>query len=73
MLATDSGRASNHPVIYYRVGDIQSAADSLKSRGVTFERDPHRVAIMPDHDLWMALFRDQDQNLLALICEKREP
>ena len=26
---------------------------------------------MPDHDLWMAFFRDPDRNLLALMCEVR--
>jgi methylmalonyl-CoA/ethylmalonyl-CoA epimerase len=29
------------------------------------------VARMPDHELWMAFFRDPDANLLALMCEKR--
>jgi methylmalonyl-CoA/ethylmalonyl-CoA epimerase len=70
MLAPDAKHESTHPVIYYRVGDIQYATETLKSRGVSFEREPHRVARMPDHDLWMALFRDPDENLLALMCEK---
>jgi methylmalonyl-CoA/ethylmalonyl-CoA epimerase len=26
---------------------------------------------MPDHELWMAFFRDPDQNLLALMSEVR--
>jgi len=26
---------------------------------------------MPDHELWMAFFRDPDGNLLGLMCEKR--
>jgi methylmalonyl-CoA/ethylmalonyl-CoA epimerase len=30
---------------------------------------PHLVARMKDHDLWMAFFRDPDQNLLALMSE----
>jgi len=38
---------------------------------VKFEAAPHRVAKMPDHELWMAFFRDPDRNLLALMCEKR--
>jgi methylmalonyl-CoA/ethylmalonyl-CoA epimerase len=42
----------------------------LKSRGVVFDSDPHLVARMPDHDLWMAFFRDPDRNVLALMCEK---
>jgi len=54
-----------------KVSDIQAARDALASRGVTFEVEPHRVAKMPDHELWMAFFRDPDRNLLALMCEKR--
>jgi methylmalonyl-CoA/ethylmalonyl-CoA epimerase len=70
MLGPDAKRESNHPIIYYRVSDLQFATETLKSRGVSFEREPHQVAKMPDHDLWMALFRDPDQNLLALMCEQ---
>jgi len=57
--------------IYFKVSDIQAARDVLASRGVTFEVEPHRVAKMPDHELWMAFFRDPDRNLLALMCEQR--
>jgi methylmalonyl-CoA/ethylmalonyl-CoA epimerase len=27
------------------------------------------VAHMPDHDLWMAFFRDPDANVMALMSE----
>ena len=57
--------------VYFKVADIQAARDALASRGVTFEAEPHRVAKMPDHELWMAFFRDPDRNVLALMCEKR--
>lgn len=56
-------------VIYYKVDEIQAATMALKSRGVSFEEEPHLIAKMPDHDLWMAFFRDPDRNLLALMCE----
>src|SRR5881394_148532 len=58
-------------VIYFKVEDIQEARDALAARGVAFEREPHLVARMPDHELWLAFFRDPDRNLLALMCEKR--
>ena len=57
--------------LYFKVADIQEAHDSLASRGLVFEAEPHRVARMPDHELWMAFFRDPDRNLLGLMCEKR--
>jgi methylmalonyl-CoA/ethylmalonyl-CoA epimerase len=61
----------DHPasIIYYRVNDIRAMAAALASRGVRFEREPHLVAPMPDHDLWMAFFRDADENMLALMAE----
>jgi methylmalonyl-CoA/ethylmalonyl-CoA epimerase len=31
----------------------------------------HLIAKMPDHELWMAFFRDPDGNLLALMSELR--
>ena len=58
-------------IIYFKVDDIQAAAEELKSRGVAFDREPHLVAKMADHHLWMAFFRDPDGNTLALMCEMR--
>jgi len=58
-------------VIYYKVDEIQQAYEILSSRGVEFEAKPHLIAKMPNHDLWMAFFRDPDRNLLALMCEMR--
>jgi methylmalonyl-CoA/ethylmalonyl-CoA epimerase len=58
-------------IIYYKVADIHAAYAALSGRGVVFEQKPHLVARMPDHELWMAFFRDPDANLLALMCEMR--
>ncbi len=55
--------------IYYKVSDLQAAYQALLDRGVTFEQSPELVATMPDHELWMAFFRDPDSNLLALMSE----
>ncbi|MCI0350560.1 MAG: VOC family protein [Acidobacteriales bacterium] len=64
----------DHPssVLYYRVPEIQAAYTSLKSRGVTFEGAPHLIAKLPDHELWMAFFRDSEGNLAALMAEVRK-
>jgi methylmalonyl-CoA/ethylmalonyl-CoA epimerase len=58
-------------IIYYKVPDIADACETLSARGVRFEAKPHLIAKLPDHDLWMAFFRDPDDNLLALMCEVR--
>lgn len=58
-------------VIYFKVNDLQASFLQLTERGLTFESKPHLVARMPDHELWMAFFRDPDKNLLALMSEVR--
>jgi methylmalonyl-CoA/ethylmalonyl-CoA epimerase len=65
----------DHPgsVLYFKVDDIQAAAGSLVSRGVSFEEQPHKVASLADHDLWLASFRDSEGNPLALMSEVRPP
>ena len=50
-------------------GDLQAAVETLSARGVAFETPPHLIARLPDHELWMAIFRDPDGNLLALMSE----
>lgn len=58
-------------VIYYKVPDLHAAFATLSARGVRFEAEPRRLAKLPDHELWMAFFRDPDGNLLALMSEVR--
>jgi catechol 2,3-dioxygenase-like lactoylglutathione lyase family enzyme len=63
----DFDRASS--IIYYRVADITAAHAALQSAGVKFDSTPHLIARLPTHDIWMAFFRDTEQNLLALTSE----
>ncbi len=58
-------------VIYFKVTDLQVSFVNLTEKGLAFETKPHLVASMPDHELWMAFFRDPDQNILALMSEIR--
>jgi methylmalonyl-CoA/ethylmalonyl-CoA epimerase len=58
-------------ILYYKVADIEAAHAALAARGVRFESKPHLVARMPDHELWLADFYDSEDNLLALMTEKR--
>ena len=62
----DIARASP---LYFRCADIALAVAELKRRGVTFVDEPHCIAEMDDHDLWMAFFRDPDDHLMALMQE----
>src|SRR5262245_44648826 len=58
-------------MLYYRVADLNSTFETLVSRGVKFESKPHLIAKMPDHELWMAFFRDSEKNLVGLMSEVR--
>lgn len=64
----------DHPasIIYYAVEDIHKTHEMLVSRGVQFESNPHLVARMTDYELWMAFFRDPDNNVLALMSEVKK-
>jgi methylmalonyl-CoA/ethylmalonyl-CoA epimerase len=73
MLGVASAPEYDHPgsVLYFKVGDIHSAYQTLVARGAAFKGDPHLVARMPDHELWMAFFDDTEGNTLALMAEIR--
>lgn len=60
-------------VLYLKVGDIEAEHAAMRGRGVDFVDEPHLIAPMPDHDLWMTFFRDPDGHTLALMCEKARP
>lgn len=74
MLSLPEEPEFDHPasILYYLVDDIHAAHDAIRDRGATFVRDPHLLAKMPDHDLWMAFLKDPDGNVLALMSEVRE-
>jgi methylmalonyl-CoA/ethylmalonyl-CoA epimerase len=59
-------------ILYFAVPDIRAAHSKMKDSGVKFEDEPHMIARMPDHDLWMTFFRDSEDNLLALMSEVKK-
>jgi methylmalonyl-CoA/ethylmalonyl-CoA epimerase len=74
MLGLPETAELDHPasILYYKVDDIQAAFRALKARGVRFLGEPGLVARMPDHELWLAEFRDMEDNILALMSEVRK-
>ena len=71
MLTKPEKPEHDHPssILYFAVPDIQAAHAKMKDHGVKFEDEPHLIAKMPDHDLWMTFFRDSENNLLGLMSE----
>lgn len=71
MVGVASEPRFDHPasILYYQVADIGAAHRGLVDRGVSFEQPPHLVARLDTHDLWLAFFRDSEDNVLALMSE----
>ena len=60
-------------VLYFRVSHIQKAYAQLKAEKVEFVGAPNLIARMPDHELWLAEFKDGEGNFMALMSEVRPP
>jgi methylmalonyl-CoA/ethylmalonyl-CoA epimerase len=73
MLSSSEQGQSGNSVLYFKVPDIRAAHQQMKTVGVQFQDEPHLIAKLPDHDLWMTFFRDTEDNLLGLMSEVREP
>ena len=61
-LRADGGRAEIRSTI--------RAAESSVTRSFR-EDEPHLIARMPDHELWMTFFRGPNRNVHGLMCEVR--
>jgi predicted enzyme related to lactoylglutathione lyase len=56
-------------ILYYRVADIRATASALESRGVAFAQQPAKVHEDARHELWLAFFKDTEDNDVALMSE----
>jgi len=73
LLALPEDESEDHPssTLYFKVDDIQAGTTSLRDRSVKIASEPHLIAHMPDHDLWMSFFEDSEGNSMALMSEVR--
>ncbi|MEP7344849.1 MAG: VOC family protein [Gemmatimonadaceae bacterium] len=73
MLSIADSPQFDHPgsILYYKVDDIQATHRAMVAKGVVFGAGPHLIAKMPDHELWLADFKDTEGNLAALMAEIR--
>lgn len=71
MLARLNKTASDQvsSVIYFKVNDIQEGYKTLSERGVRFEEQPELAAKTEKFDLWLACFKDSENNNLCLMSE----
>lgn len=66
---SNAPQPTGESVLYFRVADIALAVKELAARGIVFDDEPHLIAKMEDHDLWMTFFRDPDGHILSLMQE----
>jgi methylmalonyl-CoA/ethylmalonyl-CoA epimerase len=73
MLSAPEKPEFDHPssILYFSVSDLRATFAAMKSRGVTFIDEPHLIAKLPDHELWMCFFHDSEGNTLGLMSEVR--
>ncbi len=66
--------AGHNSIIYFEVDDIQQTAKSLAARGVTIVEKPNEVGKLGTVSVWIAIFRDSEENLMGLrsmVAEKK--
>ncbi len=68
LLSLPENPASDHPgsIIYFDVEDIQKALEALSTRGVSFVEKPNMVGKLGNIDVWIAIFKDSEENLMGL-------
>ena len=71
MLGEPEVKEADHPgsILYFDVPDLEAAHAELSRRGVPFDSAPHLIADLGDRELWMAFFKDSEDNQLALMSE----
>ncbi|MDP8916186.1 MAG: VOC family protein, partial [Pseudomonadota bacterium] len=57
-------------ILYYAVEDAEAAYRRLAAKGVRFEEEPKRIATVGGKDIWLAIARDSEGNLIGLMSER---
>ncbi|HLJ73885.1 MAG TPA: VOC family protein [Thermoanaerobaculia bacterium] len=61
----------DHPssILYFFVEDIQKSFAELREKKVIVVGEPHMIARLQDREVWLAHFRDSEDNMHALMSE----
>ena len=57
-------------ILYFSVADIEESHRTMSDAGVEFVEEPHIVAKVLGRDIWIALCRDSEGNLVGLTREE---
>jgi predicted enzyme related to lactoylglutathione lyase len=68
MLSRPEGpETARNSILYYGVDDVEAAYRAMSEEGVDFEDTPRCIAEVGGKDIWLAVCRDSEGNLLGLI------
>ena len=71
MLSRPEGsETTGNSILYYAVDDAEAACRRLSAEGVRFEEQPKRIATVGGKDIWLAIARDSEDNLIGLMSER---
>jgi methylmalonyl-CoA/ethylmalonyl-CoA epimerase len=71
MLSQPEGpETAGSSILYYAVADAREAQRRLAEEGVVFEQEAHCVARVAGNDIWLAICRDSEGNLIGLMSEE---
>ena len=65
--AESEAAPGSNSILYYGVDDVEAGCQALLAKGVTFEEAPRCIARVDGRDVWLAVCRDSEGNLLGLI------
>jgi catechol 2,3-dioxygenase-like lactoylglutathione lyase family enzyme len=68
----EGAQSGEAPAIYFRTGNIDKQLETLKRRNVSIHQQPQVIANLPGQDLWLMWFRDSEENLLAIMEERKK-
>lgn len=71
MLSRPEGtETAGNSILYYSVEDSEEAYRQLAAEKVRFEQEPKRIATVAGKDIWLAIARDSEHNLIGLMSER---
>ena len=71
MLSQPEGpETAGSSILYYAVPNAREAEAELVAAGVTFDAAAHLIARVADKDVWLAVARDSEGNLIGMMSEE---
>ena len=71
MLSRPEGpETAGSSILYYAVASARDATAALAADGVEFEEEARCIARVGDKDVWLAVCRDSEGNLIGLMSEE---